>query len=162
MKSFEVNPGMPIKRRKLLQTGLSGLLLAPLAGQAAAPGTKGSIKAFAVDNDQAFPLIHRGTWILADTAETTWSGPGLYLYPHWGQPRAYQVTRAPGPDSSQYPTLEFRDTASGKLLWTVTQASAARFAGKICALGCELPVLVHLQLEMLEVPRLPPGNPSIL
>jgi hypothetical protein len=161
MKSFEVNPGMPIKRRKLLQTGLSGLLLAPFASQAAT-NSQSSIKAFSVDNDLALPLIPRGTWILADTAASTWSGPGLYLYPHWGQPRAYQVTRAPGPDSSQYPTLEFRDTASGKLLWTVTQASAARFAGKICALGCELPVLVHLQLEMLEVPRLPPGNPSIL
>jgi hypothetical protein len=161
MKSFEVNPGMPIKRRKLLQTGLSGLLLAPFASQAAT-NSQSSIKAFSVDNDLALPLIPRGTWILADTAASTWSGPGLYLYPHWGQPRAYQVTQAPGPDSRTSPTLEFRDAVSETLLWTVTQAPEIRFAGKICALGCESPVLAYLQLEALKVPLLPPGNPTFL
>ena len=153
---------MHIKRRILLQTGLSGLVLAPLAGQSAAVVASGTIKAFAVHNDLALPLIPRGTWILADTAATTWSGPDLYLYPHWGQPRAYRITRAPGLDSSNTPSLEFRDPASGTLLWTVTQTPDTRFAGKICALGCELPVLAHMQLEALEVPLLPQGNPTFL
>jgi len=152
---------MQIKRRKLLQTGLSGLALAPLAGKSAVT-TAGSIKAFAVNNDLALPLIPRGTWILADTAEINWNEPGLYLYPHWGQPRAYRVTQAPGPDSSIHPALEFREPASGKLLWTVTQTSDIRFAGKICALGCESSALAQLQLDALVVPRLPQGNPTFM
>jgi len=58
---------------------------------------------------------------------TRYDGPGIYLYPAWGEPRPYLVLPATGRQSM----LEFRDCNSAALLWTQSLALHAEFAGKV-------------------------------
>lgn len=55
------------------------------------------------------------------------SGSGLYFYPHWGDAQLYFVTQS----AATTPTLEFRDAASLRLLWTQTVSLTGGFAGKL-------------------------------
>jgi len=57
---------------------------------------------------------------LAEPCE--FDGPGLYLYPIWGDAQAYWVTRS----AAATPSLEFRDPASLRLLWTQTLSLIGR------------------------------------
>ena len=62
----------------------------------------------------------------ADTS-VSYDGPGLYLYPRWGQPRLYLiVTAAEGGQG-----VEFRDPVSSAVLWTQSLALCGDFAGKL-------------------------------
>jgi hypothetical protein len=42
-------------------------------------------------DDAAAPLLHKGDLVMVDTAVTRYQGEGMYLYPAWGKPRAYQL-----------------------------------------------------------------------
>jgi hypothetical protein len=64
---------------------------------------------------------------MAGVESCDFSGPGLYLYPHWGDARPYLVTRS----ATATPTLEFRDPADHRLLWTQTLSLTSGFAGKL-------------------------------
>lgn len=65
----------------------------------------------------------------ADTAAgaVDFAGAGLYLYPAWGEPRPYLVIAA-GPGQT---SLEFRDPATARLLWTQSLSLTGGFAGRL-------------------------------
>ena len=63
----------------------------------------------------------------ANAATTqAYDGPGVYLYPNWGEPRPYLLSPAPDGQS-----LEFRDPASQTVLWTQSWSLCRDFAGKL-------------------------------
>ena len=95
---------MAYSRRLLLQTSLMGCGI----------GSVGSVLS-------AFVMAEQGT------VRCHFSGPGFYLYPHWGEPRPYLVTQA----TVSTPTLEFRDPASKRVLWTQTLSLTDGFAGRL-------------------------------
>ena len=92
---------MTMTRRTVLQAAAGGVLLAPLVPA----------------------LAHAAT----STQPTDFAGAGLYLYPDWGQPRAYLVVPT-GPAQS---VLEFRDPATAALCWTQSLTLTGRFAAKL-------------------------------
>ena len=54
-------------------------------------------------------------------------GPGLYLYPAWGEPRAYLVI----PTGPGHSVLEFRDPVTSRLCWTQSLTLTGPFAAKL-------------------------------
>lgn len=92
---------MMMKRRTVLQVAAGGAALASLVPAA----------------------VHAANAV----RPTDFAGAGLYLYPDWGQPRAYLVVPT-GPGQS---VLEFRDPATTALCWTQSLALTGRFAAKL-------------------------------
>lgn len=145
---------MNMQRRLLIKLGVLGTVLVPSAGVMAAASQQSALKRVPVLSDAAQPLYVSGDWLLADTAETSFSGDGHYLYPAWGQPRAYLVTSRflPGKSVAEF---EFRNPANGQLLWQSSLQGETAFAGKIIG---RIPVnstLAELGLAPLMVPALP-------
>jgi hypothetical protein len=137
------------QRRMLIKLGTMGSVLAPL-GTLRASGLPASIKSLPITDNLARPLFASGSWLLADTALTVFDGEGLYLYPSWGQPRAYHITRTPA--QGMLVNLEFRNPASGELLWTQSLRGEMKFAGKVCGHVEDAGTLAGLHLAPLNVP----------
>lgn len=142
---------MRLPRRQLLHLGSAALILAPLSGRREEAAAAGSLKLHRISDAAAAPVLNEGDQVLVDTAFNSFQGEGIYLYPAWGQPRAYLV-RASAARPGQ---LEFRNPGSGALLWIQSQSLGAGFAARVEArLGASaLPVLP--ELASLTVPRLP-------
>jgi hypothetical protein len=130
---------MSIDRRRLLQYTSAGCVLAALPAIASA-GT--SLRAFEVQDAVALPRFNAGDLVVADTSVSRFAGAGLYLYPSWGQPRLYEV-------QGTADWLEFRNPASGALLWTQSASFNSDFAGRV------LDRADVAGLPALAVPRLP-------
>jgi hypothetical protein len=134
---------MALNRRQLLQyTGASCALAAlpPLTGAAA------QLRAYQVQDRVAAPRFEIGDLVVADVDVGKFTGPGLYLYPAWGQPRLYDV-QATGD------RLHFRNPGSGQLLWTQSANLDSAFAGRVLDRLESATVLATL--PDLAVPRLP-------
>jgi hypothetical protein len=58
------------------------------------------------------------------------SGPGYYLFPHWGEPMAYHVSEDSDAPAAE-PRLAFRNPHDGTLLWSQSLHGEALFAGKL-------------------------------
>ena len=56
-----------------------------------------------------------------------YDGPGIYLYPSWGEPRPYLVVPVQGSE----PAVEFRNPATQALLWSQSLSFCGEFAGKL-------------------------------
>ncbi len=68
-----------------------------------------------------------GSFSVANAQITlAYDGPGVYLYPSWGEPRPYLVMPAPDGQS-----LEFSDPATRTVLWTQSSSLCRDFAGKL-------------------------------
>lgn len=78
---------MAVARRRMLQGGAAASVGWVLTGKSA------STASFSVD--------------------VGFTGPGLYLYPTWGEPVLYRVQKKTGSDVQ----LEFIDAATGAVLW---------------------------------------------
>lgn len=140
------------QRRMLIKLGTMGSLLAPLGTLRAESGLPTSIKSLSITDNLARPLFAPGSWLLADTALTAFDGEGLYLYPSWGQPRAYHITRTPAQGLGTLVNLEFRNPATGELLWTQSLRGEMKFAGKVCGHIEDAGTLAGLHLAPLSVP----------
>jgi hypothetical protein len=134
---------MTINRRRLLQyTGAS----CALAALPAITGAATTLRRYQVQDAVAAPRFATGVVLVADTAVDRFAGPGLYLYPAWGQPRLYQV-RARGD------RLEFSNPGSGQLLWTQSAQLDPAVAGKVIEGPEAAPFLATYPI--LDVPMLP-------
>jgi len=148
---------MNMQRRLLIKLGALGTVLVPSASlypTMAAASPQSALKRVPVLNDAAHPVYVSGDWLLADTAETSFSGNGHYLYPAWGQPRAYLVTTRslPGKPAVEF---EFRNPANGQLLWQLSLPGETAFAGKIIGRIPANSALAEQGLAPLMVPALP-------
>lgn len=139
-----------MQRRDFLQKGLgfgAGLTLGPV--MAAAPSAQGLV--CEVRDDAAAPWLHRGEWLVVDVGQAQWQGAGLYLYPDWGRPRAWQIEQRAG-------QLVFFLPGQAVPAWTQTVADT-RLAGRVVgvlpagALGDKS--LSHAQWQPLSLPPLP-------
>ncbi len=79
-------------------------------------------------------ILSAGAWVsqgAAGAAKTAaslaYDGPGIYLYPNWGEPRPYLVMPVHGSEQA----VEFRDPASKALLWSQSLSICGEFAGKL-------------------------------
>ena len=131
-----------MKRRSLLKATLStslGTTLCTSAGLALgvvegvfddavkAQSSNSSLTALEVQDNLAAPLLNQGQLVLADTTVQHFNGNGLYLYPDWGKPRAYQVSQS----GSQ---LQFSFPGQKQVLWTqssLSQKGISTFSGKV-------------------------------
>ncbi len=121
---------MTIKRRQLLQiTGLS-LAASPFSALLAESLVEPYLQMVIVKDDLALPGFAAGDLLLTDTRETRYSGDGIYLYPHWGAPRPYQISLIATLEG-QSQMLEFRNPGTQQLLWTQSFALVSQFAGKL-------------------------------
>jgi hypothetical protein len=120
---------MAIKRRQVLQIAGLTWAVSPFGALIADTAGEPHLQLVVVKDNQAIPDFAAGDLLLTDTRETRYSGEGIYLYPHWGEPRPYQVSLAAGHGRSQM--LEFRNPGSQQLLWTQSLALDGRFAGKL-------------------------------
>jgi hypothetical protein len=121
---------MTIKRRQLLQiTGLT-LGASPLGVLLAESSVEPYLQWVIVRDDLALPGFAAGDLLLTDTRETRYSGDGIYLYPHWGAPRPYQISLVAAFEG-QSRMLEFRNPGTQQLLWTQSFAPDSQFAGKL-------------------------------
>ena len=141
---------MTLTRRTLLVNsgGAAVLALLPLAAWPAAPSLRAYRPQPCQINAAAAARFQAGQTLLVDSAAQSFTGDGLYLYPAWGSPRPYWVS-AGGADC-----LQFRDPATGTLLWEQNAAADSHFAAAVVAelaAGASLPVAV----PALQVPRLP-------
>lgn len=123
---------MGIRRRKLLQFGGAGSLLAVLPLHVAAGPLASHLRRFVIQDSKALPWLVPGTTVGVDVSVTTFAGDGIYLYPAWGRPRPYRVQEvAPG-------KLIFSDPASGRECWCQTLRGEA-FAGLLLPDGAFSP-----------------------
>ena len=119
---------MMLKRRQLLQLASLSCAVGPFKCLfAQLPDTR-FLRMVLVRGDHALPVFAAGDLLLTDTRETHYSGDGVYLYPHWGQPRPYQISLIV---DSGAQLLEFRNPGSQQLLWTQSFALDSQFAGKL-------------------------------
>jgi hypothetical protein len=149
-----MNKQCGMQRREFIRFGLAGSAMLPsiVLGNRV---SEVSLHWLQVKDDSAAPFAGKGDWLAVEAGAQGFSGDGLYLYPAWGEPRAYFV-RAVSSGQSQPQRHEFCDPASGKVLWSDTADPA--FAGRVCG---RLPAqlgswLGHMpQLTPLSLPRLP-------
>lgn len=134
---------MVINRRSLLQYTGAGCALAVLPSLAGAVTT---LRRYQVQDSVAAPRFAVGTTIIADASVDRFAGPGLYLYPAWGQPRLYHVR-------ARADLLEFSNPGSGQRLWTQSAQLAPAFAGKALEGGEAAAFLADC--PALSVPKLP-------
>jgi hypothetical protein len=120
---------MTIKRRQLLQIAGLTWTVTPLGTLLADTATEPHLQLVMVKDNQALPEFAVGDMLLADTRETRYSGEGIYLYPHWGEPRPYHISLAAGSGHSRM--LEFRNPGNQQLLWTQSPELDNQFAGKL-------------------------------
>jgi hypothetical protein len=120
---------MTIERRQLLQIAGLTCAVSPLGTLLANAAAENHLQLVVVKDNQAMPDFAAGDTLLADTRATLYSGEGVYLYPHWGEPRPYHVSLAANSGHGQM--LEFRNPGTRQLLWTQSPMLDGRFAGKI-------------------------------
>ncbi|MEY4641619.1 MAG: hypothetical protein RLZZ227_1613 [Pseudomonadota bacterium] len=120
---------MNFARRQLLQyAGAAGFL--SVAPELAQGGD--NLHAFEVQDLVASPRFALGDVLLVDVAVRRFTTAGIYLYPAWGRPRPYEVR----PRGNM---LEFRNPASGLLLWTQSAQLDSVFAGLVLDKSIVLP-----------------------
>lgn len=144
---------MNAQRRHLIKLGALGFVLAPVAPLCARPVLTTTLRGVQVLDNLAHPVFIEGDWLLVDAAANSFSGQGHYLYPSWGQPRAYLVQEAvPVNNTDRVIQLEFRNPSTGQLQWTQSLAGEAVFAGKVCGQVAASAELELLKLDPLTVP----------
>ncbi|MDT8398962.1 MAG: hypothetical protein RQ899_10150 [Pseudomonadales bacterium] len=123
---------MPLYRRELLMgltvlsagLPLTGALKAGSAQKPAVPDSR--IRLVRICEAYASPAIASGDYLLVDIQGQHFRGDGLYLYPHWGQPRPYRVERLANG------RLGFYHPGSGSLQWSLRTAAQTRlFAASV-------------------------------
>lgn len=77
------------------------------------------------------PVLRAALPAAQDSVTTeAFSGPGYYLFPHWGEPTLYHVSEDLDAPPGE-PRLAFRKLRDGTLLWSQSLHGEARFAGKL-------------------------------
>lgn len=77
------------------------------------------------------PVLQAGLPAVQHAAPSeAYSGPGYYLFPHWGEPTVYHVSEDFDAPAAE-PRLAFRNPHDGTLLWSQSLHGEALFAGKL-------------------------------
>ena len=133
-----------MNRRQLLQTGAGVTLSSVLAFEVQAD-TRVTVRE--VRDDAAAPVLRAGQLLVIDSESRAFAGNGLYAYPAWGQPRAYEVRQSGG-------QLLFSMPGQTHVLWQ--QPASAEFAGRVLAVTDHTGLKqAGLQAGALALPRLP-------
>ena len=147
---------MTIKRRQVLQIAGFTWAAGPLGNLLADTAAESDLQLLVLKDGQALPVFAAGDLLLADTRETRYSGDGIYLYPHWGEPRPYHVGLVA---YGQRQVLEFRNPGNQQLLWTQSIELDNRFAGKLKEHFSKPHVVSKTgTYPVLRLPALPPGG----
>lgn len=138
---------MAISRRNLLRLPVI-FPLGFLSGNSLAVKRDGQNLALRqVMDDHAAPVFKQGDLLLVDPSCVSFKGDGYYLYPHWGQPAPYFVTR-------KSKRLYFHRPGHQQALWSITDPhNETRFAADI--LQGNIPEVQAAVYPQLKVEKLP-------